>query len=115
MHGELTPHIQNGLGVYYLLVLLLNLGFAAYLFWLGKNKPQALLWTVVGVVVHGRPVRSVRDRPTRGYGCVRVRSGGKWGAVGHIGPLIPPSLRTRQKWTAMSNATTNGIATQCKT
>ena len=31
----------------------------------------------------------------------------------HIGPLMPPSLRTRQKWIAISSATASGIATQC--
>ncbi len=44
MHGDLTPHIQNGLGIYYLLVMLLNLGYAAYHFWIAKNKTQALVW-----------------------------------------------------------------------
>lgn len=31
------------------------------------------------------------------------------------GPLMPPSLRTRQKWIANSNAVPRGIAMQCKT
>ena len=30
-------------------------------------------------------------------------------------PLMPPSLRTRQKWTAISTATASGMATQCST
>ena len=33
----------------------------------------------------------------------------------YSGPLMPPSLRTRQKWTAISTATASGMATQCKT
>ena len=33
----------------------------------------------------------------------------------HIGPLIPPSFRTRQKWIMISSATASGIATQCRT
>ena len=33
----------------------------------------------------------------------------------HIGPLMPPSFRTRQKWIAISSATASGIATQCST
>jgi hypothetical protein len=50
MHNELSTSLQNGLGVYYLLVVLLNLGYAAYLFWGQRNRGQALLWTVVGGV-----------------------------------------------------------------
>src|SRR5205085_4731133 len=50
MHGErLTSHIQNGLGVYYLLVVLLNLGFAAYVFYFGRNKAAV----VVGLAAAG--------------------------------------------------------------
>ena len=33
----------------------------------------------------------------------------------HIGPLIPPSLRTRQKWIMIKSAAASGIATQCRT
>ena len=33
----------------------------------------------------------------------------------YIGPEMPPSLRTRQKWTAIRNAATSGIPTQCST
>jgi Cytochrome b(C-terminal)/b6/petD len=49
MHGSdaLTGTIQNGLGIYYLLVMALNLGFAAYYLSGGRNKAQGLLWTVV--------------------------------------------------------------------
>jgi hypothetical protein len=50
MHNELSTSLQNGLGVYYLLVVLLNLGYAAYLFWSRRDRGQALLWAVVGGV-----------------------------------------------------------------
>ena len=33
----------------------------------------------------------------------------------HIGPLIPPSLRTRQKWIMIRSETASGMATQCNT
>ena len=33
----------------------------------------------------------------------------------HIGPLMPPSLRTRQKWIMISKAAARGIATQWRT
>src|SRR5690242_15118026 len=55
MHNhELSGSIQTGLGVYYLLVVLLNLGFAAY-FFQRKNRAQSLIWTVVAGVflIHG--------------------------------------------------------------
>src|SRR5271154_2883578 len=49
MHGSdaLTGTIQNGLGIYYMLVVVLNLGFAAYYFSASRNKAQGLLWVVV--------------------------------------------------------------------
>jgi hypothetical protein len=52
MHGtaELTSTIQNGLGIYYLLLVLLNIGFAAYQFFARKNILQALVWGVVAAV-----------------------------------------------------------------
>ena len=31
------------------------------------------------------------------------------------GPLIPPSLRIRQKWIAISTVTITGMNTQCST
>jgi hypothetical protein len=57
MHGTetLTPTIQYGLSVYYLLVMLLNLGFAAYLFFGSRQRGPALLWAAVAGVflIHG--------------------------------------------------------------
>src|SRR6266545_5948096 len=41
--------------------------------------------------------------------------GGGEGHPHHTGPEIPPSLRTRQKCTAMRNAATRGMPTQCST
>jgi hypothetical protein len=35
--------------------------------------------------------------------------------IPHIGPLIPPSFRTRQKWIMIRIAAASGIATQCST
>jgi hypothetical protein len=43
---KLSESLQNGLGVYYLLCVLMNLGFAAYYF-RRKDLPTALLWTGV--------------------------------------------------------------------
>jgi hypothetical protein len=58
MHDSiaLTDSIQTGLGVYYLLVMLLNLGFAAYYFYgPRRNLTQVALWTLVAGVflIHG--------------------------------------------------------------
>ncbi len=52
-HHGLAPSYETGLGIYYFLVALMNLGFAAYLYQ-QKNRTQTLIWTAVsGVfVVH---------------------------------------------------------------
>jgi hypothetical protein len=46
----LADPIQNGLAVYYLILVLLNVGFAVYQFRVAASRPQGLLWTVVAVV-----------------------------------------------------------------
>jgi hypothetical protein len=33
----------------------------------------------------------------------------------YTGPEMPPSLRTRQKWTAIRMPATSGMPTQCRT
>jgi hypothetical protein len=49
MHANLTPTIQTGIGVYYLLVVLLNLGFVYYMY-TKRNMTQVLIWTIVAAV-----------------------------------------------------------------
>lgn len=51
-HGGLSPTIQNGLGVYYLLVAVLNVGISIYFFGSKKDKDRmpAFLWLGVSVV-----------------------------------------------------------------
>jgi hypothetical protein len=49
-HDQLTPEIQTGLGYYYFLVVLMNLGFAAYYHYNQKNRRQVLIWTIVAGV-----------------------------------------------------------------
>jgi hypothetical protein len=53
-HHHLSDSMQTGLGVFYLLVALMNLGFAAHFHYREKNRTQSLIWIVVaGVfVVH---------------------------------------------------------------
>ncbi len=36
------------------------------------------------------------------------------GSMTGAGPLMPPSLRTRQKWTIMNTAAITGMAMQCQ-
>lgn len=52
MYGSepLSHVVQTGLGWYWVLVALLNLGFAAYYCYSAKNMFQGLIWTVVSVV-----------------------------------------------------------------
>jgi hypothetical protein len=50
MHETLTPTIEAGLGFYYLVVVLLNLGFAAYYHYSERNRNQAILWSLVAAV-----------------------------------------------------------------
>ncbi len=48
MHNhELSGSIQTGLGVYYFLIVFLNLGFAAYCFRNQKNRVQSVIWAIV--------------------------------------------------------------------
>src|SRR5438105_4488391 len=47
---ELSSGIQTGLGFYYFLAVLMNLGFAAYFHYTQKNRRQVLIWTIVAGV-----------------------------------------------------------------
>jgi hypothetical protein len=50
MHDTLSPNIQSGIGFYYLLVALLNLGFVAYWYSNKRNMTQVVIWTIVAAV-----------------------------------------------------------------
>src|SRR5947209_8640883 len=52
MYGSepLSHVVQTGLGWYWMLVALLNLGFAAYYCYSAKSMFQGLIWTIVSVV-----------------------------------------------------------------
>jgi hypothetical protein len=52
MHGsyDLPPSLQNGLGVFYLLVVILNLGFAAYQFYVKREPRLAATGAIFGLV-----------------------------------------------------------------
>ncbi|MCC6416733.1 MAG: hypothetical protein IT429_00620 [Gemmataceae bacterium] len=49
-HAALSDAMQRGLGVYFLLVMLMNLGFAAYYHYAQRHRAQVLLWTAVSIV-----------------------------------------------------------------
>lgn len=56
MHGNvLTPSVQNGLGIFYLLVALMNVGFAIYQNSVTKSRTQPLIWGFVAGIflIHG--------------------------------------------------------------
>src|SRR2546425_9437831 len=47
---NLTVSILTGLGVFYLLVVLLNAGFVAYQHFVAKNRTETLIWSAVAGV-----------------------------------------------------------------
>src|SRR5262245_5790522 len=56
MHdSHLSDSMQTGLGVYYFLVALMNLGFAAYFHYHKNDRGQMLIWTAVAALfaIHG--------------------------------------------------------------
>jgi hypothetical protein len=51
MHGpDLDHSAQTGLAVFYLLVVIMNLGFAFFLYHFSKNRTQAAVWGIVAAV-----------------------------------------------------------------
>jgi Cytochrome b(C-terminal)/b6/petD len=70
-HDALTPGMQTGLGVYYFLVFLLNIGFAAYWHYNQKNAKQASLWALVSIVFLFHSLLY----------------------LGHVGPVLPHAIR----------------------
>jgi hypothetical protein len=90
---RLPPATQTGLAVFYLVAVVLNLGFAAYFFLRRRNGAQGVLWTVVAGVflVHALvylsgagPIlpRGIRDSTTSLMGWLG----------GQMGPILYVSL-----------------------
>jgi hypothetical protein len=48
-HGAMDPSTQTGLAVFYLLVVILNLGYAVYQYYVNKNRTQTFAWVLVAV------------------------------------------------------------------
>lgn len=49
-HGAMGPSVQTGLGWFYILVAILNLGYGAYWFYAGRDRKQTFIWTTVAGV-----------------------------------------------------------------
>jgi hypothetical protein len=49
-HLTLDPGTQAGLGIFYLLVVVMNLGFAAYWYYARRDRQQTFIWTSVAGV-----------------------------------------------------------------
>src|SRR5438094_84470 len=49
MHDShaLSPSLQTGIGLFYFLVMLMNVGFALYFYYERKNQTQTIVWSVV--------------------------------------------------------------------
>jgi hypothetical protein len=89
----LTPSIRTGLGVYYLLVVLLNLGYVAYLWFGTKERRVALFWAAVSAIflIHAGAYfagqnwvlsQGIRDATTRLMGAMG----------GQLGPILYSTL-----------------------
>jgi hypothetical protein len=89
----LTPAIRTGLGVYYLLVVLLNLGYVAYLWFFTKDRRASLFWAAVAAIflIHAGAyfaglnwvlAQSIRDATTRLMGAMG----------GQLGPILYSTL-----------------------
>jgi hypothetical protein len=48
-HG-LAGSLQTGIGLFYFLVMLMNVGFALYQYGERKNQLQAIIWGIVAVI-----------------------------------------------------------------
>jgi hypothetical protein len=78
MHGPdyTSPTLAFGLAVFYLLCVVLNVGYAAYQYYVNKDRGQSLLWGLVG-----------------GLFLVHAAVYFAFGARGSAGPVLPQSAR----------------------
>jgi hypothetical protein len=49
-HASLPASLQNGIGLYFFLAALMNVGFAAYWHFQARDRTQTLIWAVVAVL-----------------------------------------------------------------
>ena len=50
MHNHLSDSLQTGIGLFYFLVMLMNVGFALYQHYERKDQLQTIIWGVVAGV-----------------------------------------------------------------
>src|SRR5438094_5148246 len=85
--------VQTGLGFYYLLVVLLNVGFAGYQYYIRRNRRQTIIWGVVaGVFFLHAVIYLVRQGPVlpQGFRDAITNVMGWYG--GQMGPILYSSL-----------------------
>src|SRR2546426_223416 len=75
-HEGMSTALQTGLGVYFLLVMVMNLGFAAHYHFAARNRLQMLIWSGVSVA----------------YFVVALAY------LGHAGPALPHGLESFVNW-----------------
>jgi hypothetical protein len=90
-HGSehLEPSVQTGLAVYYLLVVLLNLGFASYFYFARRNIVQTAVWcAVAGVFLIHALLYGVQHGPILSPGLRNATTSvmGMYG--GQAGPIL---------------------------
>src|SRR5437879_2808233 len=74
--GELTPSMQNGLAVFYLLGVLLNVGFATYQYFARRDPRQSAVWSAVAGLFLAHVLLYLL----------------------HVGPVLPLSFRANVTW-----------------
>jgi hypothetical protein len=85
--------LQTGLGIYYLLVVLLNLGFAAYYLYGKRSRAQVALWSVVAAFFLAHSVIYLAHRGpvlSEDFRAFTTKLMGAWG--GQAGPILYTSL-----------------------
>src|SRR5947209_4036759 len=91
--GALPPSFQTSLGIFYLLVVLLNVGFAAYQSYAAKNKRVALVglvWALVFLLHGGAYLTHLGWQLPESFRAFTTSLMGAWG--GQAGPILYSTL-----------------------
>ena len=85
--------VQTGLGVYYLLVVLLNVGFAAYHYYSRRDMRQTIIWGAVsGVFLIHALIYLIRQGPVLPQGFRDAVTGVMGWYGGQMGPILYSTL-----------------------
>jgi hypothetical protein len=88
-NGHLAASVQTGLGIYYLLVVLLNVGFAAYYYYARKNLMQTAIWGIVaGVFLVHAALYLLGQGPTLSPAFREFTTEAMGGYGGQAGPIM---------------------------